>query len=137
MDKYTPEKIKKIKRNEIFVFGSNLLGIHGSGAAKDAMSFGAVRGIGIGHEGQTYALPTKDHKIKTLPLEEIQRFVNEFYDYVVQHPEFIFLITKIGCGLAGYTVEQIAPMFNKFVNLPNARLPKEFVEHLNFQKTHA
>lgn len=131
MDKYTPEKIKKIKRNEIFVFGSNLLGIHGSGAAKDAMSFGAVRGIGIGHEGQTYALPTKDHKIKTLPLEEIQRFVNEFYDYVVQHPEFIFLITKIGCGLAGYTVEQIAPMFNKFVNLPNARLPKEFVEHLN------
>lgn len=131
MDKYTPEKIKKLKKNEIFVFGSNLLGIHGSGAAKDAMTFGAVRGIGIGLEGQTYALPTKDHKIKTLPLEEIQRFVHEFYQCVVQHPNFIFLITKIGCGLAGYTVEQIAPMFKEFVNLPNVRLPKEFAEYLN------
>lgn len=131
MDKYTPEKIKKLKRNEIFVFGSNLLGIHGSGAAKDAMAFGAVRGIGVGLEGQTYALPTKDHKIKTLPLEEIQRFVHEFYRCVVQHPEFIFLITKIGCGLAGYTVDQIAPMFKEFVNLPNVRLPKEFAEYLN------
>jgi hypothetical protein len=137
MDKYTPEKIRKLKKNEIFVFGSNLLGIHGAGAAKDAMSFGAVRGIGVGHEGQTYALPTKDHKIKTLPLGEIVAFVNDLYDYIVQNQEYIFLITKVGCGLSGYTVEQIAPMFKEFVNLSNVRLPREFVEHLNSQKTQA
>jgi hypothetical protein len=96
----------------IFVFGSNLAGIHGAGAAKVALRlFGAKYGIGEGLVGRSYAIPTKDEEIMTLPLEEISKSVTRFSDFARSNPEMKFWVTKIGCGLAGYNDEQIAPMF--------------------------
>ena len=96
----------------IFVFGSNLAGRHGAGAALYARQHrGAVYGIGIGPRGQSYALPTKDDNLNTISLAVIQLFVNGFLDYAQQHSKLTFQITRIGCGLAGYTDAQIAPLF--------------------------
>lgn len=123
--RYTPEKIYQLAPNEIFVFGSNLAGIHGAGAARMAFDFlGAIWGVGEGHQGKTYALPTKDHDINTLSLVEIKKHVDTFLEYAENHPEFIFLITKVGCGLAGWTTEDIAPMFSEVSS--NIVLPIEF-----------
>ncbi len=122
---YTPEKIFNLAPNEIFVFGSNLSGIHGAGAARLAFDrFGAVWGVGVGHQGKSYALPTKDKDIETLPLEEIKKYVDQFLDYAKSHLEFTFLVTKIGTGLAGYYIEDIAPMFSEVPS--NVVLPREF-----------
>lgn len=106
----------------IFVFGSNLAGRHGAGAALFARrNHGAIYGQGIGPQGNSYAIPTKDYHIQTLPLETIQGYVNEFLHYARNHPELDFQVTRIGCGLAGYTDAQIAPMF---ANAPsNCHLP--------------
>lgn len=97
---------------DIFVFGSNLSGIHGAGAAKFAReNHGAILGKGTGLQGNSYAIPTKDWQIKTLPLSNIKPFVDEFLVFASQHPEMRFNVTRIGCGLAGYTDKDIAPMF--------------------------
>ena len=123
--KYTPENITGLAPNEIFVFGSNLAGIHGAGAARLAFDrFGAVWGIGIGHQGKTYALPTKDKDIDTLPLTEIKKYIDQFLQYAEDHSEFIFLVTKVGCGLAGWSIEDIAPLFDEVPK--NVILPREF-----------
>jgi hypothetical protein len=119
----------------IFVFGSNLAGRHGAGAAKWALlNKGAVYGCGIGLQGQSYAIPTKDEKVKTLPLDRIYTYVQEFKQFAYQHRELTFEVTKIGCGLAGYIPAQIAPFF---VDMPfNVILPQEFeieLEKLNQQ----
>lgn len=96
----------------IFVFGSNLAGRHGAGAALFArQNRGAVYGKGIGHHGNSYAIPTKDFDIRTIPLWEIANYVSTFLGYATSNPDFQFEVTKIGCGLAGYTEQQIAPMF--------------------------
>jgi hypothetical protein len=96
----------------IFVFGSNLAGIHGAGAALYARKHhGAILGQGIGLQGDSYAIPTKDKKIKTLPLEQIKPHVDEFILFAKSHPELTFQVTRIGCGLAGYTDKDISPMF--------------------------
>lgn len=96
----------------VFVFGSNLAGIHGAGAAKYAVEQrGAAWKKGTGHHGNSYAIPTKDQRIETLPLEVIEFYVDKFCDYATEHPELEFQVTQIGCGLAGYKPEQIAPMF--------------------------
>lgn len=96
----------------IFVFGSNLAGIHGAGAAAYArIRHGAVYRKGEGLHGSSYALPTKDLRIKTLPLASVQYHVDKFIDFAKQHPNLEFKVTRIGCGLAGYTDSQIAPMF--------------------------
>ena len=96
----------------IFVFGSNLAGIHGAGAALYARKHhGAILGQGIGLQGDSYAIPTKDKKIKTLPLEQIKPYVDEFILFAKSHPELTFQVTRIGCGLAGYTDKDISPMF--------------------------
>ena len=127
--RFTPENISHLENNEIFVFGSNESGIHGAGAAKLAFNkFGAVWGVGVGHEGKTYALPTKDYVIKTLDLVEIQDYVKEFLIYADKNPDFIFLVTKIGCGLASYRENNIAPFFKKAINKNNIILPKEFYD---------
>lgn len=107
----------------IFVFGSNLAGRHGAGAALFARNnHGALYGQGIGRQGNSYAIPTKDHRINTLPLETILGYVNGFLRYASSHPELDFQVTRIGCGLAGYTDSQIAPMF---ANAPyNCYLPE-------------
>lgn len=96
----------------IFVFGSNLAGVHGAGAALcAAREYGAIRGQGVGPQGNSYAIPTKDENIETLPLERIKPFVLQFLDYARIHKELRFEVTRIGCGLAGYTDNDIYPMF--------------------------
>jgi hypothetical protein len=97
---------------DIFVFGSNLAGIHGAGAARDAyMEFDAEWGVGEGLTGECYALPTKDRNIETLPLDLIEVSVQKFLCFAEENPELRFLVTPVGTGLAGYTREEIAPMF--------------------------
>lgn len=97
---------------EIFVFGSNLAGIHGAGAALlAAQRYWARPKVGVGRAGQSYAIPTKDCNIQTLDIETITHYVNEFIDYADDHPDLDFYVTRVGCGLAGYTDEQIAPLF--------------------------
>jgi len=96
----------------IFVFGSNLAGRHGKGAALTARrKYGAKYGQGVGRQGESYAIPTKDGLLRTLPLSVINGYVEDFLEYARDNPHELFLVTKIGCGLAGYTSEQIAPMF--------------------------
>lgn len=114
---------------KIFVFGSNLAGRHGAGAAKYARQhYGAIYGQGIGLQGDSYAIPTKDYNIETLPLSEIKRYVDMFLDFAKNHPKLEFQLTRIGCGLAGYKDDQIAPMF---VGLPrNVTVPEEWVYYL-------
>lgn len=103
---------RPIKKNSIFVFGSNLSGIHGAGAAATALRyFGARWGQGEGMQGMSYALPTKDRKIQTLPLTEIRKHVEEFLRVVSAYPHLEFLLTKVGCGLAGYKDHEIRPLF--------------------------
>ena len=97
-----------------FVFGSNLAGVHGAGAARYAVEHhGAIMGRGIGFQGTSYAIPTKDERIQTLPLDLVQGHVSAFLRIARQMPETAFHVTQIGCGLAGFTAEQIAPLFAK------------------------
>lgn len=113
----------------IFVFGSNLAGRHGAGAAKFALQrHGAVYGIGQGLSGKSYAIPTKNGNIKTLPLSEIEKYVKTFLQFAKEQPSYIFNVTPIGCGLAGYKYNQIAPFFRN--RLENVHLPPEFIEVL-------
>ena len=109
----------------IFVFGSNLAGRHGKGAALWARQHrGAIYGVGEGEQGNSYAIPTKDFNLKTLPLDQIEPRVFAFMGYAESRPHLTFQLTPIGCGLAGYTPEQIAPMF---ADAPaNVILPGEF-----------
>lgn len=98
--------------NVCFVFGSNLSGIHGAGAAKYAVAmYGAEHKTGEGRTGRAYALPTKDAKLVPLPLADIERRVDTFLAYTFDHPELEFFVTRVGCGLAGYDDRQIAPFF--------------------------
>jgi hypothetical protein len=122
----TPERITSLKPGFIFTFGSNEAGRHGKGAAKQALRWGAVYFRGIGMQGQTYAIPTKDRSIKTLPLDKIQNYVEEFIDFAIAHPELTFLVVEIGCMLAGYKPEQIAPLFKRAIEVENIHLPRRF-----------
>lgn len=110
----------------VFVFGSNLAGRHGKGAARWAWhNRGAVAGKGVGYHGNSYAIPTKDANIKTLPLHDISLHVRDFLAFAQLNPELQFQVTPIGCGLAGYSHNQIAPMF---AGAPaNCLLPSEFI----------
>ena len=107
----------------IFVFGSNLAGRHGKGAAKTAREIhGAIYGQGVGRQGNSYAIPTKDTNIQTLPLSTIRSYVNEFIEYASRHPEDQFYVTRVGCGLAGYKEEHISPFFRDAPD--NCELPE-------------
>jgi hypothetical protein len=109
---YYQGNITSLASNEIFVFGSNLRGVHGAGAAKYARdNFSAELGRGYGFTGQCYALPTKDFNIKTMDLDSIQIYVKDFIRAASEFPDYRFVVTKVGCGLAGYTDKDIAPMF--------------------------
>ena len=124
-----PDFITSLKPNQIFVFGSNLQGVHGAGAALQAVEFGAQRGIGVGLAGQTYAIPTRAFKgrsLVTLPLEVIERYVASFLTEARELTHLEFLVTPIGTGFAGYSIGEIAPMFAD--SPPNVILPKEFQE---------
>jgi hypothetical protein len=110
---------------KIFVFGSNLAGRHGKGAALHAAKFcGAIYGQGAGRQGTCYAIPTKDGRLRTLPLDAIQKHVRAFIDYARENPGTQFQLTAIGCGLAGYKPSDIAPMFRDAP--PNVAKPPEF-----------
>lgn len=126
MIRTTPEHIKSLKHNEVFVFGSNKAGRHGAGAARDAVRFGCVYGHFFGRMGQTYAIPTKNVQLRVMTLDEIHQCVKVFIRHATEHPDDIFLVTPIGCGLANYRPEQIAPMFEPCIRLHNVYLPKGF-----------
>ena len=128
---YTPERISELKPNEIFVFGSNLAGSHGGGAARLAYNrFGAVWGQGVGLQGQSYAIPTMQGGVET-----IKPYVDEFINFAKAHTEYKFLVTRIGCGIAAFTPEEIAPLFKEAIGLDNVILPKDFVKVL-LQQAH-
>lgn len=121
---YTPDMIGRLAENEVFVFGSNLAGFHGGGAARTALNkFGAVWGKGIGLQGQSYAIPTMQGGVDT-----IRPYVKEFIVFAIAHPELKFYVTRIGCGIAGFTDREIAPLFAAAVNVPNIILPRQFVD---------
>ena len=120
----------KCENNPVFVFGSNRRGAHGAGAALYArLHRGAIAGQGEGLQGNSYGIPTKDENIQTLPLDEIEIHVNRFLAFAAARPELVFQVTPIGCGLAGYKPEQVAPMFRHAP--PNCRLPPEFLAVLD------
>lgn len=122
----TPSWIDDLQENQVFVFGSNLAGMHGGGAARVArLRFGAVMGNGVGMQGRSYAIPTMQGGTKT-----IRPYVNDFIAYAKEHPELTFLVTPIGCGIAGFEPEDIAPLFEKASNVENIWLPKSFWEVL-------
>ena len=123
---YTSERITELKPNEIFVFGSNLAGAHGGGAARLAYNrFGAIWGQGVGLQGQSYAIPTMQGGVET-----IKPYVDEFIEFARQHPEYKFFVTQIGCGIAGFRVDEIAPLFADAIEVENVILPQTFVETL-------
>ena len=128
--KFTPENITHLEPNQIFVYGANEAYIHGAGAARLAMRWGAKYGAD-GLVGQTYGIPTKDRQIYTLPLYKIQLHVNVFLSFAFSH-KYEFLVTAIGTGLAGYHAKDIAPLFKiiKTGVFENVILPEEFHKYL-------
>lgn len=120
----TPDYITSLKPNEIFVFGSNLAGMHGGGAARTArLRFGAILGNGDGPQGKSYAIPTMQGGTET-----IKPYVDKFIAYAKEHPGQTFLVTPIGCGIAGFSPEDIAPLFKGAGTVENIHLPKSFWE---------
>lgn len=119
--------ITTLQPNEIFVFGSNLAGMHGGGAARLAyQKFGAIWGQGVGLQGQSYGIPTMQGGVDT-----IKPYVDEFIEFAKTHPQFKFLVTEIGCGIAGFSVEEIAPLFEQAIEVENIYLPERFWLVLN------
>lgn len=116
-----------ISKPQIFVFESNLAGIHGKGDSLHAYRYyGAIKGQAVGLQGQSYGIPTKDKKINILPLNEIKKYIDEFIIFAKSHKEYIFNVSKIGIGYAGYTPITIAPLFTDAVGMENVKLPVEF-----------
>ena len=121
---YTNPWISQLADNEVFVFGSNLAGMHGGGAARVAhQRFGAVMGQGVGLQGQSYAIPTMQGGVET-----IRPYVDEFIRFAAEHPDMKFLVTPIGCGIAGFTAREMGPLFAAAVEGDNIILPLEFVQ---------
>ena len=122
----SPRWIDCLEENEIFVFGSNLQGMHGGGAARVAHEkFGAVWGEGIGLQGQSYAIPTMHGGV-----DAIAPYVNDFIAFAKEHPELKFLVTEIGCGIAGFRISEMAPLFKEALKMENIYLPERFIEVL-------
>ena len=120
--KYTPHIITDLLPNEVFVFGSNLAGQHRGGAARTAFEkFGAILGQGVGLQGQSYAIPTMQGGVET-----IVPYIDDFIKFAKEHSDLFFYVTRIGCGIAGFRDEEIAPLFKEIVNLDNVSLPKSF-----------
>ena len=113
---------------QVFVFGSNLAGIHGAGAAKAALRYGARLGHGIGLQGMTYAIPTKDSDLNTLSIEVITPYIDRFKKFTLDHPHAEFFVTRVGCGLAGYKDAQIAPLFKGCSQ--NCSFPREWERYI-------
>lgn len=126
-NRITPPHIINLASHEVFVFGSNEAGHHGRGAAAMATRWGAKQTVPKGRCGQTYAIPTKPVDVRfRLPLRSISKYVDDFVEYTRLHNEDHFLVTEIGCGLAGYTPVNIAPLFRGCIQLENISLPLRF-----------
>ena len=124
---FTPDYITELKADEVFVFGSNLAGMHGGGAAWVAWrQFGAIMGQGVGMQGQSYAIPTMHGGVET-----IEPYVTEFIAFAKAHPELFFYVTRIGCGIAGFRDNEIAPLFAEALGVENICLPESFVKVLS------
>ena len=122
--KYTPDHITHLEPDEIFVFGSNLQGMHAGGAARIAYNkFGARWGQGVGIQGQSYAIPTMQGGVET-----IKPYVDEFIKLAREWDQNTFYVTRTGCGIAGFTDRQIAPLFDEAYDLYNVRLPESFAK---------
>ena len=131
----TPNFISFLPSNQVFVYGSNSRFIHGAGAAKTALlKFGAKIGVGP-FCGQSYGICTKDDNIETLPISKIKIYVDKFIIYAAEHAELEFLVTKIGTGLAGLSVEEIAPLFEDAIHINNIYLPREFHDFFNLSQS--
>ncbi len=125
----TSPHINNLQANEIFVFGSNLMGHHGGGAARVAYDkFGAIWGQGVGMQGQSYGIPTMHGGV-----EAIRPYVDEFLNYASRHEEYTFLVTRIGCGIAGFTDNEIAPLFAAAAHMENVHLPLSFWQIIDKQ----
>ena len=123
----TPHFIQALLEDEVFVFGSNLEGMHLGGAAHVAYSkFGAVMGQGVGMQGQSYGIPTMQGGVET-----IVPYVDEFIEFAKQNPDIYFYVTRIGCGIAGFKDEEIAPLFRNALEVDNICLPQSFIDLLN------
>ncbi|MBP5473168.1 MAG: hypothetical protein J6X92_00230 [Bacteroidales bacterium] len=130
MNRVSPSHITTLEKNEIFVFGSNLRGMHGGGAARVAVTrFGAIMGQGVGLQGQSYAIPTMQGGVET-----IKPYVDEFVEFAKEHPELKFLVTRIGCGIAGFEDVEIAPLFKEAIDVKNIFLPIEFINILKINR---
>ena len=124
--RFTPDNIKELAPDEIFVFGSNLAGHHSGGAARVALDrFGAQWGVGEGIQVQSYAIPTMQGGVET-----IKPYVDRFLDLAYEWDQNTFLVTRIGCGIAGFTPEQIAPLFDRALDMYNVVLPRDFYDIL-------
>jgi hypothetical protein len=128
----TPDNITNLELDQIFVFGSNHSGRHGKGAAKTALGWGAKWGQAEGLQGMTYGIPTKDASIRrTLRLDEIKPYIDRFIEFAKANQDSTFLVTEIGCGLAGYKPKDIAPLFKEAESVENIYLPAKFWHKLN------
>ena len=124
--RFTPDNIESLGQDEIFVFGSNLAGHHSGGAARTALErFGAEWGNGEGPQGQSYALPTMVGSV-----DNMKPYVDRFLDLADEWDQNTFLVTRVGCGIAGFTPEHIAPLFDRALDMYNVVLPRDFYEIL-------
>lgn len=123
--------IDKLEDDEVFVFGSNTEGMHAGGAARMAMNWGAIYGKAFGLQGKTFAIPTVDYtRSGKMSIDEIKKYVDEFLDFTVKNKDKKFLVTEIGCGIAGFKVSEIAPLFRKALEYSNVYLPERFINYL-------
>lgn len=134
--KFTSENINHLESNEIIIFGSNKSGIHLAGLAKYCLdNFGAIYGQGEGLQGQCYAFPTKGYKIEKISINEIEKGIPKLIKCINENKDKVFYLTKVGTCLAGYTIEDIAPLFKDFINFENVVLPKDFYDIIINLKT--
>lgn len=130
-NRITSERIDALQTGQVFVFGSNQAGRHGKGAARQALDWGAQWGQASGLQGHTYGIPTKDKSVyKPLSLVEIEDYVDEFIEFAKNNEQHTFLVTEIGCGLAGLNPKDIAPLFAEAIKIENIHLPGRFWEFL-------
>lgn len=123
--------IDKLEDDEVFVFGSNTEGMHAGGAARMAMNWGTIYGKAFGLQGKTFAIPTVDYtRSGKMSIDEIKKYVDEFLDFTIKNKDKKFLVTEIGCGIAGFKVSEIAPLFRKALEYSNVYLPERFINYL-------
>ncbi len=127
----TPRDIDRLMYNEIYVFNANLAGKHLHPSAKLAKEkFGAIEGKGKGLQGQSYAIPFRDENLKKMPLDLVERYINEFITFAKDNPNKIFLVTEIGTGIGEFKYTQVAELLKETINMKNIKLPSPYIAHI-------